>query len=211
MAGLQDSILFQLAFHQEKGAWRLKSSADEGRKDLASAWGWPKALSTVRTEKDRANWKQVAGPVYRQLVRLALITIHDPEFALALWERFRGASIRGSKDLGAADVSAATLRRWAVHYRNTSVLVFAQLDDTLAGWFYDDRGIHPFRSGLSAPESARLCTDFQRMAARRNSSMRDIRELSRHVYDALILPIESHLDPKRLLLLEPDGACSGIP
>lgn len=210
---LQDSILFQLAFHQEKGSTALKEQRlDEGRKDLASAWGLAEsALSTVRTEKDRANWKQVAGPVYRQLVRLALDYDHDPEFALALWERFRSASIRGSKDWGAADVSAATLRRWAVHYRNTSVLVFAQLDDTLAGWFYDDRGIHPFRSGLSAPESARLCTDFQRMAARRNSSMREIRELSRHVYDALILPIESHLDPKRLLLLEPDGACSGIP
>jgi tetratricopeptide (TPR) repeat protein len=213
LADLQGNVLFRLTYHRTKGTAALRQNRlADGHGELVTALGLTNtAMADMRTERDRAHWKREAGSVYRQLVRLALDSDRDPELALALWERFRSAPIRGFDKSQRTSATAEEIRQLAARHRSSSVLAYAELEDTVAGWFYDDRGIHPFRSPVKASVVAAMCVGLQRKVARRGSSISEIRSQSRQLFDALIGPVERYLDPRRLLLVEPDGPCSGIP
>lgn len=213
------------ALHRVKGmvAVRLQRGRqeefDEGRRELTAALDLAQAaLPGLRTERDRAHWKREAGTVYRELIRLAVDHDGDPELGLALWESFRSAPVQGGearqqrpemREVSSSAVPA--MRALAAGYQNASVLAFAQIDEALQGWFYDNRGIYPFRSPAKVSELAPMCAALSRMAAQPASPAAEIDALSHRVYAALIKPVEHQLDPQRLLLIEPDGPCSAIP
>ena len=212
-ADLDDSFLFQFLYKRAKGTAALNlHQYESARQELEAALDIAnKALTHVRSERNRADWKREVGSVYRQMVSLKLEHDHDPELALALWERFRSVPVRNYQEVALANVTAQSIRDLAGSYHRASVLTFAELGDTLAGWLYDDRGIRPFQAVMKVPQIAALCANLQQTAAHRSSPIAEIRDQSRRVYDELIRPVEAYLDPSRLLLIEPDGVCGGVP
>lgn len=215
LADLQDSILFRMSYHRAQGTAAVREDNFEaGRRELWAALTLAgRAIPDLRNERDRAHWKREAGPVYRELVRLALDRDRDPDFALAIWEAFRSAPVQGSlaSPSGVGGVTATGIRQLAAGYRNASVLTYAEIGDSLHGWFYDSRGIHSFRSPAPAADLALRCGALHRLVAQPDSSAAEIHEQSRRLYDALIAPVEPFLESGKLLLIEPDGPCSAIP
>jgi hypothetical protein len=89
-ADVEPSVALQLAFHRARGIVAMRMhETQQGETELKRALSLAEeALKTVRSARERANWKKEAGPVYRQLVRFTLDEDRDPEAALALWERY---------------------------------------------------------------------------------------------------------------------------
>lgn len=204
------SFRLQLALHAARGdaAVRQKHLA-ESREEFFKTYAVSEtALLSVRSPRDRALWETQVGPSYRQLVRIVLEEEKDPLLALAIWEKYRSTAAGAVADRGEP---AALMRRFSERLRRTSVLTFVQLDDQVAGWLFDDRGIAPFRSPLPATEAARLCGAFRQQAARADSDLSQLRASAQNIFSALLGPVERQLEAGRALAIEPDGACSGIP
>src|SRR5207247_2624163 len=110
----QENILFQLALHKTKGTLAVRQRRPgEARQEFEIAREVAEnALDNVRTERDRANWAKGAGPVYRELIRIA-IDSNDPERGLTLWQVYRSAGITRGKPQKSSDAAIGLLRRIA--------------------------------------------------------------------------------------------------
>jgi CHAT domain-containing protein len=163
-------------------------------------------LNEKRSPRERAIWRRETAHIYRQLVR-AWIERNDPEYALALWERYRSIPVQRDR----APLEGFSLQRFLRRLDRVSVLSFVQFDDYLQGWLFDDRGVYPFRSRLSSKEAESVCGGFASLSSNTSSNLQERRSLSSRLYKTLLGPVESRLVQGRTLAIEPDGPCSGIP
>lgn len=215
---LQGSFRLQLAVHAAKGEAALRQKRfNDGRQEFLKTYAVAEAaLDSVRDPRDRALWETQVGPSYRRLVRMILDGENDPLLALAIWEKYRsspasaGASTRRESGAEKGQLSAF-LRHFAGQLHHTSVLTFVQLDDEVAGWVFDDRGIFPYRSPFSAAAAATVCKAFREASSRPDSNLEQLRRDAQHIYQSLIGPAEHLLQEGRTLAVEPDGPCAGIP
>ena len=206
---VQSSHVLQLGRESTLGAiaarlgdWREARKWLERARVLAEA-----SLNKLRTARDRAYWQREMAPVYRNLVH-AFETAGEHEPALALWQRYRSASIA---PVHAASQDLAALRRVSTSLHAASVVTLVQFHDHAALWFFDNRGTKHFRIPITEMQAQRVCDAFQRSASDKRSSLAAVRETGRAVYDKFFEPFDSLLDDSRILLIGSDGPCSGIP
>jgi CHAT domain-containing protein len=64
---------------------------------------------------------------------------------------------------------------------------------------------------MGGEELRRKCERLSRLCADPESDPAAIRRLGRELYQALIAPVEQHLDPRRTLVIETDGPVSAAP
>jgi len=180
------------------------------------------ALASLRGERERQIWnREVAGSYYR-MVETQWRLHNDPQSALEIWERYRGASLRagaastGPLDLVSLEVhpalpslsEAKELTSTLIHQ---TVVSYAALPHGLAIWVADNRGISSQRVHVSADELRLLVSRFRLYCSEPGSDVAKLRGAARHLYDLLILPVASQLSRDRLLLVELDSTLAPIP
>ena len=202
-----DSIITRLALHRTYGLiHHAQQEWKEAREELLTAAGIARdAVRRLRDDAARLQWKRESNLVFRTLTSIAIDQADSPATALALWEWFRSAPVRDQDvPLAAPEDLADLLQSRLGAYRTASVVSWAQLDNRLAIWLFDNRGVRFAWSPSSASRVQTLSTKFTRLCSRPDSNVLTLRTVAQELYQALIGPIANHLDQNRVLLVEPD-------
>jgi CHAT domain-containing protein len=182
------------------------------------------ALATIGDEIDRSHWERQSMRAYRSLVELELERDHDPRRALEIWEWYVAAPIRIPESRSTkpninfalldSDPPLPRLNRVGMalpDLRGVTVISFAELRDGPVAWIFDDRGIEAARLKVSTEELNQASGRFARLCSDPSSNLEEIRQVGRQLYDWLLAPFESHLDPARVLAVETDGPLREVP
>jgi CHAT domain-containing protein/tetratricopeptide (TPR) repeat protein len=160
-------------------------------------------LDSLRGPRERADLLLASAKAYRGLVQ-----IHwdrgDYAGALREWEWFRaGESLprRGEPDLD------SRLRL----LRNETFLAYARLPGGMVAWVFDDRGVTGRLLNVKPEELEAVASRFLRQCADPQSSRQGLERDARLLYSWLVAPLAPWLDPKRTLIIEPDGAVGAVP
>jgi CHAT domain-containing protein len=175
---------------EAEAAWRL--AVDHNERRLGSLSGFEQRDAALR----------VADKAYRGLAATQWARTGEAADALAAWEWFRnGERPRLRRQPG------LPLER----LRNETLLAFAELPDAVAAWAFDDRGVTGVRLSATSGEIRRTAERFARLCADRGSELAEVRRLGRQLYEWLVAPLESRLEPDRTLVVMPDGPVAAIP
>src|SRR5260370_32092661 len=85
------------------------------------------------------------------------------------------------------------------------------MEDGLAIWVCDDRGVHAEWIAKPTDELQELATRFYDLASDPKSDLNALRRDGRSLYTALILPVEHRLVSGRTLVIEADGWLARVP
>ncbi len=178
-------------------------------------------LSTIRTERDRLTWNHATADCYGELANTKLRQ-NDPIAALSLWEWYLGAAVRsirpspGGTGFASYDKEAPVLDVSGVEQQlqkldRETVLVFAELDDRIFAWIYDDRGVYSATIAIEPSTLARVANDFVIQCADPKSDLAALRENGRALYGSLVAPFEGRFDQGRTLVVEATGSLASVP
>lgn len=168
-------------------------------------------LVSLNSETERINWSQEAAPVYLGMVEAELAQGRTEE-SLEYFEWYLGAPGRSGKSSRGSGVPDSTwLSSRLPLLSDKTVLAFAALPDGLAIWCYDNRGVNAQWFPQSNQNLRELAGRFYDLASDPNSERLALRRDGQSLYDALITPIESRLEPGRTLVIEADGWLARVP
>jgi CHAT domain-containing protein/tetratricopeptide (TPR) repeat protein len=174
-------------------------------------------LHDVSSETDRLRWNQAGSDCYRALVQLKLAQ-HNETSALELWEWYRGAGTR-AKQTSSHQNNFANLDQSPLlppmhevvedlpSLEHETVVAYAQLDEQVGAWVYDNRGIYWMRLA----KGAAVLKDAAQFATQCGDPQSDPGVLGGELYRVLFQPLLPYLDPKRTLVIEADDQLSVIP
>ena len=160
-------------------------------------------LQTLRRFSDRAQLMRDAGKAYRGIVEL-LWDRGNQAGALRVWESYRSAD---QPERGIPLSLDARLPQ----LRSETFLTYAVLPGRITAWLFDDRGVHGIRL-VPKPEELEITAQrFLRECSNPASDRKALERDSRQLYDWLVAPLAAHLNPGRVLVIEPDGAVGAVP
>ncbi len=212
------SNYFEILSEARERAGRDDEAESAARSRVATA---ELALASLHGERERQIWNREMANSYDRLAEIQWRLHHDPQGAMEIWEWYRGASLRG----GAASPGTLDLAPLEAHpvlppsgeakeitgtLTHQTILSYAALPHGLVIWVADDRGISSQRVHVSADELRLLVSRFRSYCSEPRSDAAT-RSAARHLYDLLILPVETHLSRERLLLVELDATLAPIP
>jgi CHAT domain-containing protein/cytochrome c-type biogenesis protein CcmH/NrfG len=181
-------------------------------------------LSSLRTDGDRLGWERDAAPAYRTLVELYAQKPEATIRALEIWEGYLASPLRkpmlssSARNLDRASLDAEPdprflqrIRAALPAFKHETVMTFVYLPSGVAAWEFDDRGVNFARIAASREELAARVRDFVHLCGDPYSDLATLRQQGRSLYDLLVAPFERHLEPGRLLIVEPDSILSDVP
>lgn len=220
-------------YYQTLGHLQLKSGKiDTARESLLWSVAFAeKQLSSLQSERERLEWRQLNENTYRDLVELALIG-GDERSALAIWEWYLGVPLRagpnptvsvphapendifflnysGKSAPQLPDLGAASRTIYSLH--NSTLISFAILSGRTAVWVSDDRGVFFTWLPGDANDLVGLSREFRRLCADRDAEPKLIKVKSKHLYAALLAPLAAHFSADRTLIFEGDSKLIDIP
>jgi CHAT domain-containing protein len=212
-------FIYPLRFHRALATVHLRQGDDqEAENDLQLAIGIAeRGLASVATDRDRLTWARETGEVYRSLVRLRLERRSDPEGALRIWEWYRAATLRSEAHAASDERIKGSLpnlpeiKDALPDLKRETVISYAQFEDKLALWAFDDRGITAKWLPVPAKALDRLAQRFLDQCADPSASITTLERDGRQLYQWLLAPIAERLADGRTLVIEPDGVIAGIP
>jgi CHAT domain-containing protein/cytochrome c-type biogenesis protein CcmH/NrfG len=181
------------------------------------------ALATINNENERSHWERLTMRAYRSLVQLEIKKGQDAQRPLEIWEWYISAPIRipRGKTLKPkinfnklSNITPPELSQHRINLselRGVTVVSFAELGDGPVAWAYDDRGIETIHLHVSNEELNLAAVRFARLCSDRSSPLSDIRQSGRQLYNWLLAPFETRLDPTRVLVIETDGPLRFVP
>ena len=161
------------------------------------------SLDSLRGPRERADQLLASAKAYRGLVRIHWDRGEYAE-ALRVWEWFRAGEVpprHGEPDL---DSRLGLLR-------NETFLAYARLPGGMVAWVFDDRGVTGRPLSVKPDELEAVTSRFLRQCADPQSSRQAVERDARLLYGWLVAPLAGWLDPKRTLIIEPDGAVGAVP
>ncbi|OLB34735.1 MAG: hypothetical protein AUH11_17160 [Acidobacteria bacterium 13_2_20CM_57_17] len=206
-------------------AWRLHrlpEARNALNKCIAAS---EKALRSLRSEEERIRWSRSASGCYRITVELEF-RAGEIASALEAWEWYRAAPLRhmqGSDTLpvrfrpltgrenrnigGPKEISGRI-----GSLREQTRIAYAVLQDGLAIWVYDDRGIHAKWVSVDPEELVREVDAFTQLCANPTTNVHALQQKGAMLYTVLFGNIAEWLPPAgRILVIEPDDPLSGAP
>src|SRR5207248_3327443 len=93
---------------------------------------------------------------------------------------------------------------------NETMLSYAMFSNGLAIWAYDNQGITSRFVPVSRDELERAARRFSGECADPNSDLAALQRDGQTLYQWLIAPVESRLDPSRTIVVEPDGVVGQV-
>jgi CHAT domain-containing protein/tetratricopeptide (TPR) repeat protein len=218
-----------LQFYSTLGEVFLKrGERDAAVKALRSAMSIGEVgARTMKQEHDRLIWDRQVGKAYRNMVKLLFLNDHNVEEALNLWEWYRGLSLRtvqasNAKNSEPEEIDFARLEKDPVlpvprlladvqpQLKSATVLSYAQMDDGIAVWVWDDRGINAEWIHHSQKEIDELIGRFNHECADPESDLSALKHDGHQLYRLLVSPVALQLDAARSLVIEADGAISTL-
>jgi CHAT domain-containing protein len=178
-------------------------------------------LRTIASDRDRLNWNHATAACYKAMAALRL-NKNDADGALELWEWYLSASLRSKRKAPAA-ISFAEMENSATipeikDVRNNlykldhaTILSYALLPQRVIAWVYDNRGIRWRELSADPGEVVHLSHEFAAQCSDPHSDINALRANGRRLYDQLMAPFESYLDPNRTLMIEADSDLAVIP
>jgi CHAT domain-containing protein/tetratricopeptide (TPR) repeat protein len=180
-------------------------------------------LLIVHTELGKLRWKRDGSEdCYKSLVE-SEIKKGDDASALEYWEWFQSAGARVPQpqflpfkhfsDLDQAP-SAPVIYEVRSRLRSLAtetVIDYADLDDGITAWVYDDRGIYRQHLEVSHRTLNRVIKKLAIECADPESDLTALQADSRQLYDFLIGPLIPRLTPRRALVIETGDELSAVP
>jgi CHAT domain-containing protein/tetratricopeptide (TPR) repeat protein len=231
MHNISDHYLL-MDYYETLGHLELRS--EQGKK-AQEALQWAVAfaesqLSSLASEKERLEWRELSGKVYRDLVELHL-NKKEPLLALQIWEWYLDVPSRPVPGLHRANFVSSQGDIFAVHQHartapalpelsagseligslhEATLISFAILSGRVAVWVADDRGI--FFSWVPQPtELVVQARMFRRLCADPGSDLRLLRVVSKGLFSSLLAPISARLSSDRTLIFDGDREIVDIP
>lgn len=203
----------------------LEGDWPEAEKSLHSAVAiGQRGLIAFKGDRDRLTWDEQTSDAYRSLVRLLLSQRGREEEALRIWEWYRSLPFRTSSgnhslneptlaELGASPPKPgeSDIKPLLSSLTQVTFLTFAALNDGVAIWAYDDRGIKFHRVSVPIEELNAASRNFNRLCADPSSDIALLRAEAKKLYAWFISPIQSSLTRGRTIWVEPDGSLSFVP
>lgn len=173
-------------------------------------------LRLVHNERDRLSWSRRNEPTYRAIVELTLQT--DPTLALALWEWYKSASLRGVGSSPSVGLAKAHYRIVLPRFaqtdflsKDTALVTFLLVDNGIVVWVSDAKGTQERWLNANPRDLESLARRFAEHCSQPSSSLVGLRHESSTLYELIISPIEPLIRDHRALLFEPDGDLRLIP
>ena len=181
-------------------------------------------LSSLRTDADRVGWERDTAPAYHTLVELYAQKPEATIRALEVWEGYLAAPLRrpmfssSASNLGRKGLNTEPDPRFLLRFRaalpafkHETVISFVYLPSGVAAWAFDDHGVNFAWIAASSEELAARVRDFEHLCGDPYSDLATLRRQGRILYDLLVAPFHQHLEPSRLLIVEPDSILSDVP
>jgi len=171
-------------------------------------------LRGLPSEADKLAWSRTQGQIYRDLLEIKLKSA-TPAEGLALWEWYRGASLRNastkesvaigdSRSLTAPELSSYALPP------GTALISYAVLRNSITAFVFRDGNVQTHT--LHIPEEPNLRPlRFLSLCADPSSNLNFFDAESRRLYDALVAPLEGDVQGVASLRIETDGILDQIP
>jgi CHAT domain-containing protein len=181
-------------------------------------------LSSLRTDADRVGWERDTAPAYHTLIELYAKKPEGTIRALEVWEEYLAAPLRrpklssSARNLGRTGLNTEPdppfllrIRAALPAFKHETVLSFVYLPSGVAAWAFDDHGVNFAWIAASREELAARVRDFNHLCGDPYSDLATLRQQGRILYDLLLAPFDRHLEPSRLLIVEPDSILSDVP
>jgi len=181
-------------------------------------------LRSLQSDADRLAWERDAGRAYRNLVQMYARQPNNVARALELWEWYRASALRGSGpsafrkargygtlNVGLGSPLLSPVKNTLPTLNHETVISFARLPSGVAAWIFDDRGVSFAWISSSEEDLTHRIKHFAYLCAHPSSDLAHLQQEGRDLYDLLIGPFAQHLQPNRLLIVEPDSVLSEVP
>jgi len=213
-----DPGLFQAEYFKTYGETFLTLGLDASAEPLLE-----RALSVAEAglkdlplEADKLQWSRMESQIYRDRLEIKLKS-GTPAESLALWEWYKGASIRAvaTRDsrMPAANGGRSFLPAEASSYAltpGTALISYAVLKNSAIAFVFRDGKVSSYSLHLpGAPELQAL--RFLNLCADPSTSLNSLDAESRRLYAILVAPLESDIKGATALRFETDGILDGIP
>jgi CHAT domain-containing protein len=207
LSGIVDFVI-PLRLHRTLGTLHLdRGDLDQAHREFSRAVEIAETgLPSLRGDRQWAAWDLETGKAYRGLVEIAVRRKQTPQQVLALWEWYRAAPLRAdtAKPRHAqTDVPASR--------PNTVVVSYAQISTGLLVFVVDAKGVEFKQVALTNENLESVSRRFITACATRNSSLAGLQRDARQLYDWMLAPVDARLRDAPTVIIEPDGALSGIP
>jgi CHAT domain-containing protein/tetratricopeptide (TPR) repeat protein len=213
-----------LSLYDAWSEFRRQSGDSEGERKacIAAIEVAEISLAGVHSEAERRRWNRSASGCYKRLVAL-MLNDHDESSALELWEQYQSAGARSPQfEPGPVPLFAEMERSPVLPASNAvrmqmysldreTVVVYADLDDQISAWVYDDRGIFWKPLEVRPADLKSAASRFALECSDPDVDVAEIRVAGRRLYDYLFAPVASYLDPSRTLVIEASETISSIP
>jgi CHAT domain-containing protein/tetratricopeptide (TPR) repeat protein len=164
-------------------------------------------LRNLLQEADKLAWSRGEDELYRDLLEVAL-KLKTPAEAWALWESYKGASLRPSAGTASSFMTRDVSVLAPAH--DTALVSYALLKASIIVFVLRDREIHVHTLALP-PELQQLVPRFLSLCSDPTTDTNLIDNDGRQLYRVLVAPLESDLGGARALRIETDGILDQIP
>jgi tetratricopeptide (TPR) repeat protein len=171
------------------------------------------SLEKLNTSADRYYWAEENSDLYRSLASLKL-NEGEIQAALAVWEWYRSAGVGRSPMLPRSlDLFLASdaLSPLLSNLKDQTVVTYLLVPTGVAIWVFDERGIHSTFVPVDIGRLSRLAADFSEICADYKSPLSQLRTEGRALFEILVAPVESRLEPGRAIVFEPDEGIRAVP
>lgn len=163
-------------------------------------------LRSLATRRERLAALAEARPAFLVQVKL-LLDRNDPDSALAVWSSF--LNVGAGLELDAANHLATPPKLTLPGQGNW--LVFAETGGSYAAWLVRDHAAHYYRIAATAVEIDDMAGRLVSLAAYRERSASDLRNLASRLYALIVDPVAGRMDPSQPLSIIPDGSLAQVP
>jgi CHAT domain-containing protein/tetratricopeptide (TPR) repeat protein len=223
-----ENFTVPLSFYQTLGRLYVKQNRyDEAVRAFSSAMTIGEVgVRAMGSDHDRLLWDREVGKAYRDFVKIELLHDQRAEEALDFWEWYKGMALRMSDRKAFASTAAdidfsglpsgkkldvpPSIARTRPNLQETTILSFVQMDDGIAAWLFDDRGISSRWVPVQKVEQDRVISRFNQACANPKSDLKILNQDGRELYNWLVGSFAPQLDPKRDLVIEPDGTLATV-
>jgi CHAT domain-containing protein/tetratricopeptide (TPR) repeat protein len=213
----------QMLYYLSLGELHLhKGDAKTAEKELWAAVAVSETgNASLVPETDRLIWHRETGRAYRDLLELYCTVDRDDAKAFEFLEWYRAAPLRigaNHPDIRGIDfqtpgssLAAPALRRLPDVVPGTAVLTWVPFPSGIAVWLLDSHGLQSGWTVVTPNVLRTTISRFVRMCSDPSSDSAVLNVDARHLYDWLVRPVASKLDPSLRLIVEPDLWLTKIP
>jgi CHAT domain-containing protein len=218
LAGSVEDRLVRLDFHTIDGTIQARlGHLDEGQKAYLHAVAVAEeSLRSVKGEYSRLKWIKASDQAYRGLVRI-LLERHKQRLALEHWEWYKSRHLTDMIVRDARESQGPSLEIQAAFRdskrssRQGTHLIYAVFDDGVQMWVVGEKSTYSNWTPVPKNWLRSLTEEFSENCATPKSSLANLQEQGRRLFDLLVQPVVHQLPSSLPLIVEVDDPLTSLP